>query len=239
MPAFPPLDDAAGVAYHLLTALIAVLVPLSGGAAAAAAVVLFTIGVRLILLPLTLRLVAAERARARLAPGLAELRRRHAGDPRRLAEELTALHRAEGAHPLAGCLPAVLQLPCFAVAYRLFSATRIDGHVNALLGYQVFGVALGAPTAAAGWVTLVLFVLLAVVATISARRLRRLGSSPVLSLLPYATVVFALLVPVATSLYLLVSTAWSAAENATLRRARPAELTADTPSVTPAGGGAL
>jgi YidC/Oxa1 family membrane protein insertase len=170
------------------------------------------------LLPLTLRLVGAERARARLAPKLADLRSRHTGDPRGLATEVAALYRAERVSPLAGLVPALVQVPFFAVTYRLFASAGIAGGANALLAQQLFGVALGAQGFAAGWVLVILLVLLAAVATISARRLRRLGSPPVLWLLSYAPVVFAVMVPLAAVLYLLVSTAWSAAENATLRR---------------------
>src|SRR6266567_1922986 len=61
------LDAAIGVAYHLV-------LMLGGGAAA---IVVATAALRLLLLALTIRQVRAERARAALAPRLAELRERY------------------------------------------------------------------------------------------------------------------------------------------------------------------
>src|SRR5262245_49351324 len=120
MLAFAPLDGAVGAAYHLVTALARGLEPLFAGGATAAAIIAFTAGVRLMLLPLTLRQIRGERANARLLPQARELRERHRADPAKLSSELVALYRTEGASPLGGCLPALLQVPFFMVMYRLF-----------------------------------------------------------------------------------------------------------------------
>ena len=44
---------------------------------------------------------------------------------------------------LAGCLPALLQVPFFLVMYRLFTAPDINGVANSLLGEPLLGVPLG------------------------------------------------------------------------------------------------
>lgn len=227
MLAFAPLDGAVGAAYHVVAAVVTGLEPLLAGGAAAAAIVLFTAGVRLLLLPLTLRQVRAERARARLLPQAQEIRERHRDDPARLSRDLTALYRAQGANPFGGCLPALLQVPFFVVMYRLFLSTNVAGHPNYLLAHGLFGAPLaghwsaGALLGGPGLVFLAVYGLIAAIAWLSARRLHRLGQPRLLQLLPFGTVVFAATVPLAAGIYLLTTTAWTALENAVLRRDPP------------------
>jgi YidC/Oxa1 family membrane protein insertase len=209
----PLLDDAARVAYDLLSWLSTALAPLDGGAAVAVAIVLLTALVRLALVPLSRRRVRAQRAQAGLAPKLAELRTKHGADPARFQTEFAALYRDAGTSPLAALTPALLQAPAFMVLYRVFS--RDSG---ALLSTEVFGHPLAAHGLAAGWPLLALIGALAAVATVVARRAKAAGSPTWTLALPYLTVVPALFVPLAAGLYLVTSTAWSAVENVVLGR---------------------
>src|SRR5205814_10474415 len=109
----PLLDSAVSLAYPIVTAIAGV-----GGAALA--IVACTLALRALLIPLTLRVIRGERARAALAPRLAELNRKHRKDPERLRTELAGLYRSAGISPYAGFLPALLQAPFFLVTYRLF-----------------------------------------------------------------------------------------------------------------------
>ncbi|WP_433248496.1 YidC/Oxa1 family membrane protein insertase [Streptosporangium sp. CA-135522] len=206
----------------------------------APAIILFTLGVRLLLLPLSVMQARGERVRARLAPRLQELRKRHGRDPERLRRELAALYAREKASPLAGCLPGLVQMPFFMVTYRVFASSEIAGHANALLTHGLFGVPLGQHFAStvAGFgllsgPTLVfagLFLLLFAVASITSLRMRRTMDEQtqpemlrrLLPLLPFATLLAAAVLPLAAGLYLLVTTAWTAAEKAVLYRAAPA-----------------
>jgi hypothetical protein len=119
------------LAYHLVCWIAAILAPLLGGLATAAAIIAFTVAIRLLLLPLAYFAVRGsvrgEGARARLQPKIAELQRRHARNPQRLQEELSALYRAEGSGMFAGCLPLLLQVPFFSVMYRLFADHSVGG----------------------------------------------------------------------------------------------------------------
>src|SRR6516225_3561858 len=87
-----PIDAA----YHLVSALAGAFTPLLGGLAVAAAIVLFTIMVRLLVLPLSYYAFRGQRAQARLAPKVQELYKRHSKQPERLQRELSALYAAEG-----------------------------------------------------------------------------------------------------------------------------------------------
>ncbi|MEU7175567.1 membrane protein insertase YidC [Micromonospora tulbaghiae] len=242
MLAFAPLHSAASAAATVVTWLADVLAPLTGGAATAAAIVLFTVGVRLLISPLTVAQVRGERRRTALAPEVRELQRRYADDPARLQSEVFALYRNAGASPVAGCLPALLQAPFFLVMYRLFATG--DGAPE-LPGERLAGVPLGwhLGDGLAGPVPLVFGVLLAALLALawwSSRRMRRAAAATgtvagtptegpgaavlgrLLPLLPYATVLVALVVPLAAVLYLVTTTAWTALEQVVLRRPQPA-----------------
>ncbi|WFE42126.1 YidC/Oxa1 family membrane protein insertase [Micromonospora sp. WMMD998] len=246
MLAFAPLHTAASAAAAVVTWLADALAPLSGGAATAAAIVLFTVGVRLLISPLTLAQVRGERRRAALAPAVRDLQRRYADDPARLQSELFALYRQAGASPVAGCLPALLQAPFFMVMYRLFATG--DGAPE-LVGERLAGVPLGwhLGDGLAGPVPAVFGVLLAALLALawwSSRRTRRLaaatagagggvpdGGGPgaavlgrLMPLLPYGTVLVALVVPLAAVLYLVTTTAWTALEQGVLRRPQVAAI---------------
>jgi YidC/Oxa1 family membrane protein insertase len=67
--------------------------------------------------------------RARLEPDLAELRRQHATDPQRLAEETAALFKEHGVSLWSGFLPSVLPALVFLSAYEAIRgvAHRVRG----------------------------------------------------------------------------------------------------------------
>jgi YidC/Oxa1 family membrane protein insertase len=225
---------------HLFALLAGALEPLFAGSATAVAIVVATVCVRALLHPLARAGARAEKARARLAPRTAELRRRYAEDPERFRRALLELHAGEGVSPTAGCLPMLAQLPVFFVMYRLFTAERVGGEPNELLEDRlgaaplggVYADALGAGGAfgAQGLVYLALFAVIAAVAAWTYRRARAAaarmavpgapGLAGVLPLLSFGTLVTAAFVPLAAGLYLATTTAWTAVERALLHRDR-------------------
>jgi YidC/Oxa1 family membrane protein insertase len=173
---FTLFDGAVRAGYHLVSGFAVALAPLAGDLATAAAIVLFTVAVRLVLLPLSYYAIRGQAAQARLAPQVAALRQRHARQPERLQRELTELYRREGTGMFAGYLPMLLQLPFFAVMYRLFRLGTIGGQPNALLSHGLLGAPLGShwlsgpgPLSGQGIVYLGLFVMLAVVTWVATR----------------------------------------------------------------------
>ena len=173
------------LAYHLVCWLAAILAPLPGGLAAAAAIVVFTVAVRLVLLPLSYYALRGERARAQLQPRVQELRRRYARQPERLQRELPALYRAEGTSMFAGCLPLLLQIPAFSLMYRLFVSHSVAGGPNVLLAHSLLAAPLGSqwltgagPFSAHGAVFAVLFALVAVVGGLAVRAARATAAKP-------------------------------------------------------------
>lgn len=117
LPVFSTLLDLTSTG---LMALISLLTPATGALAGALAVVLVTLLVRAALIPAGVAQAKAEQTRARLAPRLRELQKRHRGDRERLQRATMELYRAEGASPFAGCLPLLIQAPIVGLLYSVF-----------------------------------------------------------------------------------------------------------------------
>ncbi|SDK67228.1 YidC/Oxa1 family membrane protein insertase [Streptomyces indicus] len=229
------------------------LAPVFQGASAAAAIVLFTMAVRLAVHPLSRAAARGQKARTKLAPQLAELRRKHGKNPEKLQKATLELHKKEGISPLAGCLPSLLQLPAFFLMYHLFSSKELGGEANPLLGHTLGAAPLGGRFhdaladgglfGGAGLVYLALFALVTAVATFNYRRTKQqMATAPaaateaapgmgamlkVMPLMSFMTLFTVAVVPLAAALYVVTSTVWSAAERYFLYRdAPPATLAA-------------
>lgn len=176
-----PLDAA----YYVVTSLAGALSPLAGALSVALAIVLFTVAVRLLLLPFSYYALRGQLAQGRLAPQIQALRQQHRRDPERLNHEVRALYRANGTSMFAGYLPLLLQWPFLTVMYLLFRSATINGAANSLLRHHLFGASLSAhwlsgpgPLSLQGGVFAAVFALLALAAYLSARHSRRLFPPP-------------------------------------------------------------
>jgi YidC/Oxa1 family membrane protein insertase len=226
------LGAPVGVAYYLVSALTHLLIPVAGGLAPVAAIVLFTALVRLLISPLSFRALRGQAAMARLAPRVQALRTRYGRQPERFRRELADLYKREGASPLGGILPLLVQWPFLSVMYLLFRSATVGGARNLLLSDRLFGVPLGAH-----WLSgvglfsvhdalfLGLFVVLAALCWLSARLAKRAAPAAteaadtgskatglLTRVLPYVTVVIAAFAPLAAGIYLLTTVAWTLAE---------------------------
>jgi YidC/Oxa1 family membrane protein insertase len=85
----------------------------SSAAGWALAIVLLVCTIRMVLLRPAISQVRAMRKMQRFAPEMRAVQREHAGDRQRQAQEMQRLQREHGVNPLAGCLPALLQIPAF------------------------------------------------------------------------------------------------------------------------------
>jgi len=81
-------------------------------------IIVFTILVRLVMLPLTLKQLHASKAMSTLQPKLQELQRRYGKDKQKLSQETMKLYREQGINP-AGCLfPMLIQMPIWIGLYQ-------------------------------------------------------------------------------------------------------------------------
>ncbi|MFI5754495.1 YidC/Oxa1 family membrane protein insertase [Streptomyces sp. NPDC051569] len=162
--------------------------------AAAAAIILFTACVRLAIHPLSRAAARGQKARTKLAPQIAEVRKEHAKNPERMRKALMELHAEEKVSPLSGCLPSLLQMPAFFLMYHLFANRRIGGRPNELLGHSLFAAPLGdrwtdalahgGLLGGAGLVYVALFVIVAGVATFNFRRMKRQMATAPMPVMP-------------------------------------------------------
>ncbi|MFF5280115.1 MULTISPECIES: YidC/Oxa1 family membrane protein insertase [Streptomyces] len=226
----------------LVERLADLLQPIFATTATAAAIVLFTLLVRAAIHPLSRAAARGQKARTRLAPQLAELRKKHAKNPERMQKAIMELHAEEKVSPLAGCLPSLLQAPAFFLMFHLFSSGRMAGHslFAAPLGdHYADALADGGVFGPAGLVYLALFAIVAAVATYNYMRAKRqqalapavepgqpgaavaAGMARYLPLLSFATLISVAVVPLAAALYIVTSTAWTAVERAFLYRDMP------------------
>ena len=92
------------------------------------AIILLTILVRVVLAPLQqFQLVTQRRSMAeqrKLAPQVAELRKKFKKDPQKLNSEMMKLYQEHGVNPLGGfvgCLPLIVQIPVLTALYWVFT----------------------------------------------------------------------------------------------------------------------
>jgi YidC/Oxa1 family membrane protein insertase len=228
--AFAPIAALLDLAYSGVTALATALTPL--------AIATITLLVRSALIPVGRSQVRAEFSRRRLAPKLRELQRRYKKSPELLQRKTMELYTAEKASPLAGCLPTLIQAPIVSIVYGLFILATINGHPNGLLTETLITlVGSGGQPWPGLTVYLVLLVIIAVVAWLQRRATKATtalsgeqvdvtaavipgmaGAASALSWLPFLTLVFAAIVPLAATIYLAITTTWTLVERALLRR---------------------
>ncbi len=96
------------------------------------AIIVVTIIIRLLLAPLQqFQLVTQRRSMAeqrKLAPEVAELRKKHKKDPQKLNAEMMKLYQEHGVNPLGGlvgCLPLIIQIPVLTALYYVFRGAHV------------------------------------------------------------------------------------------------------------------
>ena len=87
----------------------------------ALAIIVLTLVIRTLLAPLFVRQIRSQKEMQRMQPLVAEIRRKHKGNQRKITEETSALYREHGVNMFGGCLPLVLQLPILFALYQALS----------------------------------------------------------------------------------------------------------------------
>ena len=86
-------------------------------------IVLFALVLKVITYPLTLKSYQSMAKMQEIAPKINALKEKYKNDQQRLSQETMKMYKEEGANPLGGCLPMVLQMPIFFALYQIFSKT--------------------------------------------------------------------------------------------------------------------
>ena len=126
-----PFYDAVAWVLVRLHAILSVPFGYNSGWSWALAIIFLVVLMRLILVPLFVKQMHAQRKMAALAPQVAALRKKYKNDKQTMNQEVMKLYQANGANPLAGCLPLVVQLPVF---FALFNVLRAIAEGKTLYG---------------------------------------------------------------------------------------------------------
>ena len=87
------------------------------------AIIAFTILMRLILFPLAHASFKSMAKMKKLQPEMQRLKETYPDDRQKMQQELMALYKREGANPVAGCLPILIQIPIFFSLYKVLFVT--------------------------------------------------------------------------------------------------------------------
>ncbi len=86
-------------------------------------ILLLTVLVKLAFFPLANKSYKAMAKMRKVQPEMLELRERYGDDKQKLNQEMMALYKREGANPVSGCLPVVIQIPVFFALYKVLFVT--------------------------------------------------------------------------------------------------------------------
>jgi YidC/Oxa1 family membrane protein insertase len=87
------------------------------------AIILLTVTIRALMFPIAQRQFASMAAMRAVQPKMKAIQERFKDDKVRMQQEVMALYKQEKVNPLAGCLPAVIQIPIFYALYKVLMLT--------------------------------------------------------------------------------------------------------------------
>ena len=87
------------------------------------AILILTVFIKLAFFPLANKSYRAMAKMRKLQPEMLELRERFGDDKQRLNQEMMGLYKREGANPMSGCLPILVQIPVFFALYKVMFVT--------------------------------------------------------------------------------------------------------------------
>jgi len=87
------------------------------------AILVLTLLVKLLVFPLTYKMIHSQSKMAALKPYIDKLKEKHQDDQQTQQMETMKLYREFGVNPLGGCFPMLLQLPIWFALYRFFPAS--------------------------------------------------------------------------------------------------------------------
>lgn len=87
------------------------------------AIILLTLLVRVCVLPFNVMSFRSMKKMQKIQPIIQSIREKYKDDPAKLNAEMMKIMRENGANPLGGCLPMLLQIPIFFALYRVIGSS--------------------------------------------------------------------------------------------------------------------
>lgn len=106
--------------YQPLYNALVLLISIIPGGNVGVGIILLTLGVRVVLLPLSHKSVVSQAKMRAIAPHVEELKEKHKNDKQEQARKTMELYKEHGINPFSGCLLVLLQLPIIFALYFVF-----------------------------------------------------------------------------------------------------------------------
>lgn len=84
------------------------------------AIVILTVLIKIILYPLSVKSIKAQKALQELQPKMEELKRKYKGNQQELGKAMMELYKKEKISPASSCLPLIIQMPFLIAVYQVF-----------------------------------------------------------------------------------------------------------------------
>ena len=109
-------------------------------------VVIFTLLIRLVIMPFDYKSRVSMRKTTKIQPQLNALQKKYANDKEKLNKKMTELYQKEKINPMSSCLPMLLTMP---ILFAMFAAMRMVAGEN--MAAQVFDILQGNEPVLEGW----------------------------------------------------------------------------------------
>ena len=93
------------------------------------AIILFTLAIRLVLVPLGLKQIRSMREMQAIQPKMKALQQKYKGNRQKLQEEQMKLYKEHGVNPLMGCLPLLAQFPILIALFAVLQFPKGLTHI--------------------------------------------------------------------------------------------------------------
>jgi len=117
----PLYRAVAWILLQIHSGLVAIGIPSSSGWAWGGSIVLLTVLMRILIFPLFVKQIHSSRKMQALNPQIQDLRKKYKNDKQRLNQEMMKLYQENGANPISGCLPLLVQFPVFISLFQVLS----------------------------------------------------------------------------------------------------------------------
>jgi len=110
----------------------------------ALSIVGLVIVIRIVLIPLFVRQIRAQRNLQLIQPQMKEIQKKYAGDREKQSAEMMKLYKESGTNPLASCLPIILQAPIFFALFGVLQSIAMynpndpEYHPTGVFGWEQY-----------------------------------------------------------------------------------------------------
>lgn len=91
------------------------------------AIILFTIIIRVLLLPLSIKQTKSTAKMGAIQPEMKKVQEKYKKDPQKSQQEVMKLYKENGVNPMGGCLPMLVQMPILFALFAVFNKLNFQG----------------------------------------------------------------------------------------------------------------